>query len=141
MKWLSVLRRKIGITQAQLGDMTGIDSNMISRYERGTAMPSLETIRRLALGLGVTVDELMNGSAVQEWELRLIVNRGDTPEKGVIDLTGTTSTATLEMSDLAMGVTLSAGYELWEDDAKFEGLIEQLRKKRASGLKMRREDW
>ena len=33
---------------------------MISRYERGTATPTLETVKRLAFGLGITVDELMN---------------------------------------------------------------------------------
>ena len=141
MKWLYELRRKIGITQTQLGNLTGIDSNMISRYERGTAIPSLDTIKKLALGLGVTVDELLNGPAKQDWELKLLVTRGEATSKGVIDLTGKTTTATLELSDLAMGITLSAGYDLWEDDEKFEGLIEQLRKKRATGLKTRREDW
>ena len=40
-----------------------------------------------------------------------------------------------------MGLTLSASYDLWEDDAKFENLLEQIRHKRAVGLKIRREEW
>ena len=60
MKWLSIWRQRKGLTQTQLSDKSGIDSNMISRYERGTATPTLETVKRLAFGLGITVDELLN---------------------------------------------------------------------------------
>lgn len=51
MKWLAIWRQKRGLTQLQLGDKTGIDPNMISRYERETATPTLENIKRLALRL------------------------------------------------------------------------------------------
>ena len=40
-----------------------------------------------------------------------------------------------------MGITLSGAFPLWEDDEKFEDLISQLRKKRATGLKARKEGW
>ena len=60
---------------------------------------------------------------------------------GTIDLTGKTVNSSLEMSDSGMGLTLSASYDLWEDDAKFENLIEQLRAKRYAGLKLRKESW
>ena len=40
-----------------------------------------------------------------------------------------------------MAVTLSGSYELWADDAKFEELIEDLRRKRTLGLKARHESW
>ena len=138
LAWRQIKR----LTQIQLGDKTGIDSNMISRYERGTATPSLENLKRLALGLGITVDELLNGPVSTDWELRLI-----TPKEAIsmsvstIDLTGKATSASLEMSDSGMGLTISAGYDVWEDDAKFEDLISQLRKKRAAGLKLRKEDW
>lgn len=51
------------------------------------------------------------------------------------------SSAVLNIGDDAMAITLSAPYELWEDDVKFEELLADLRKKRATGLKTRREDW
>ena len=137
--------RKIrGLSQAELSNKSGIDSNMISRYERNTAVPTLETISRLALGLEVTVDELLNGPSNQDWELRLITTKTTKEEKsmvGIIDLTGKTVNSSLEMSDSGMGLTLSASYDLWADDAKFENLLEQIRHKRAVGLKIRREEW
>ena len=137
--------RKIrGLSQAELSNKSGIDSNMISRYERNTAVPTLETISRLALGLEVTVDELLNGPSNQDWELRLITTKTTKEEKsmvGTIDLTGKTVNSSLEMSDSGMGLTLSASYDLWADDAKFENLLEQIRHKRAVGLKIRREEW
>lgn len=134
--------RKIrGLSQAELSNRSGIDSNMISRYERNIAVPTLETISRLALGLEVTVDELLNGPSTQNWELRLITKKEEKSMVGTIDLTGKTVNSSLEMSDSGMGLTLSASYDLWEDDAKFENLLEQIRHKRAVGLKIRREEW
>ena len=66
----------------------------------------------------------------------------DKEAKGVMDLTqGATSSATLEIGDNGMGITLSGAFPLWEDDEKFEDLISQLRKKRATGLKARKEGW
>ena len=142
MKSILAWRQIKRLTQIQLGDKTGIDSNMISRYERGTATPSLENLKRLALGLGITVDELLNGPISTNWELRLITPKEVTGMAvSTLDLTGKTTSASLEMGDNAMGLTLSAGYEVWEDDAKFEDLISQLRKKRAAGLKLRKEEW
>lgn len=142
MENILVWRQIRGLTQIQLGDKTGIDSNMISRYERGTATPSLENLKRLALGLGVTVDELLNGPVSTDWNLRLITTKEATEMVvSTLDLTGKTTRASLEMSDTGMGLTISASYEQWEDDAKFEDLINQLRKKRAAGLKLRKEDW
>ena len=116
--------------------MVDIGVNSIARYERDEIKPSIETAKKIADALGTTVEELLNGPASQNWELRLVVSK-----EGVIDMTGTTSTATLNIGDTAMGITLSAGYELWEDDAKFEELINQIRRKRQLGLRTRREDW
>lgn len=74
MKWLSIWRQKSGLTQMQLGEKTGIDPNMISRYERGTAIPTLENIKKLALGLGITIDELLNAPRDDRVELVLSWN-------------------------------------------------------------------
>ena len=58
MKWLSLWRQKRRLTQVQLGEKTGIDPNMISRYERETAIPTLENIKKIALGLGITIAKM-----------------------------------------------------------------------------------
>ena len=71
MEWLAIWRQKRGLTQTQLGAKTGIDPNMISRYERNTAVPTLENISRLALGLGITIDELLKAPKTEQVEIVL----------------------------------------------------------------------
>ena len=87
MKWLLTWRQYLGLTQVQLGDRAGIDSNMISRYERNTATPSLENIKRLALGLGITVDELLNGPESERPKVTLSYDWKKF-EEGDVDMTG-----------------------------------------------------
>ncbi len=100
--------------------------------------PRADELKKLCEVLGCTESELLNGQSPEDWELRVLVNK-----KGVLtaDMTTGKSSAVLNVSDEAMAITLSAGYELWEDDAKFEKLIEDLRRKRTIGLRTRKEDW
>ena len=49
-------REAKNMTQKQLSDMTGIPQADISRLENGTANPSLRTLKRLADGLGMTLN-------------------------------------------------------------------------------------
>lgn len=46
-------RKKKGLTQKQLSELTGISQADISRIENGTRNPSLEMIKRLATGMGM----------------------------------------------------------------------------------------
>lgn len=46
-------RSEKGLTQNQLAEATGIAQADISRLENGTANPSLQTLKRLAAGLGM----------------------------------------------------------------------------------------
>lgn len=46
-------REETGLTQAQLAQATGIDQANISRLENGTGNPSLQTLKRLAAGMGM----------------------------------------------------------------------------------------
>lgn len=41
------------LTQEQLAEATGINQANISRLENGTANPSLQTLKRLAAGMGM----------------------------------------------------------------------------------------
>lgn len=135
-KNIAVIRKQKKMTQEELAHALSINAVTLSRWENGHFEPKVSILKKLCEVLGCTETELLNGPASQNWELRLVVSK-----EGVIDMTGTTSTATLNIGDTAMGITLSAGYELWEDDAKFEELISQLRRKRQLGLRTRREGW
>lgn len=48
-------RQKKQLTQKELAEITGIAQADISRMENGNANPSLQTLKRLAAGLGMTV--------------------------------------------------------------------------------------
>ncbi len=45
-------RKKTGLTQKELSDITGIAQGDISKLENGNANPSIQTLKRLADGLG-----------------------------------------------------------------------------------------
>ena len=48
-------RKEAGLTQKQLSEATGITQADISRLESGEANPSLQTLKRLAAGMGKTL--------------------------------------------------------------------------------------
>ena len=50
---LKTLRDEAGFTQAQLAEKAGLSSQGIAALEQGTRGPTWETVRRLALALGV----------------------------------------------------------------------------------------
>ncbi|MFM2278049.1 MAG: hypothetical protein RLZZ444_280, partial [Pseudomonadota bacterium] len=49
------LRKKLGITGADLASATGISLGMLSKIENGNTSPSLTTLQALAQALGVPV--------------------------------------------------------------------------------------
>lgn len=59
MKKLREIRKLKGMTQATLSAFTGVNRVSIAKYETGKTEPSLKTAEKLALALGVTVDELI----------------------------------------------------------------------------------
>ena len=136
---LRELRKKAGLTQEELAERVEVHLNTISRWELGIDTPKTWKIKLLAEALNVSEMELLNGPANETWELKLVVNKSGSKGGGEVDMTGNKSSATLSLSDDAMGITLSGSYELWENDAEFEAIIEQLRKKRQVALKMRKE--
>ena len=50
---LTIARENTQITQKELSQKTGIDQANISKIERGIANPSLNTLKKLAAGLGM----------------------------------------------------------------------------------------
>jgi transcriptional regulator with XRE-family HTH domain len=56
---LRTLRQARGLSQEALSHVSGVLATVISRIERGVIVePSLRTLRALARGLDVTLDEL-----------------------------------------------------------------------------------
>lgn len=45
-------RREAGLTQKELAERTGLQQSNISRIENGNGNPSLETLNKIAQGLG-----------------------------------------------------------------------------------------
>jgi len=48
-------RKSKNMSQEQLSKITGIDQAKISRIEKGTANPSLKTLKRIALGIDMKI--------------------------------------------------------------------------------------
>lgn len=62
-KRMRKLRRMQDLTQEQLSEKSGVSSDFISQIERGLNSPSLDTIQKLADGLGVPIEELFHFSS------------------------------------------------------------------------------
>lgn len=56
---LAALRKQRGLTQEALADLIGITKTQVYRYESSGSQPTLDVIRRLAIALSVTTDELI----------------------------------------------------------------------------------
>lgn len=56
------LRDLKGLSQKDLGILVGTGKDMISRYERGAIMPSIEVAGKIAQELGTTLDFLVFGT-------------------------------------------------------------------------------
>ena len=139
MKGLKEIRQKLKISLTDVQRMTGIDANALSRYERGVVRPLSDVVIKIAKALNVTTDELLNGPAPATWELRVIYKK--TLEGDVIDLTGNASSAEVLLGDWGMSIKIDGPIDLWADDAKFEDLIADLRRKREAGMRTRKEGW
>lgn len=84
---LRQLRRGAGLSQLDLGVATGVSTPFISGLERGVRQPSLQSLLKLAGGLGVTLEDLVRGldgeSAANDDEVTRVVqvmramNRGE----------------------------------------------------------------
>lgn len=59
------LREAKGITQNQLGDMIGVGSKAVSKWETAKGLPDITLIKPLSKALGVSVMELMSGDTVR----------------------------------------------------------------------------
>lgn len=65
-KRIAARRKSLGWTQDALAERMGVDSETISRFERGAHLPSLPTLERLAIALRVEVGELLSKRSVTQ---------------------------------------------------------------------------
>ena len=56
---LSILRKQRGLTQESLAGIIEITKTQVYRYENGSSQPTLEVIKKIAIALSVTTDELV----------------------------------------------------------------------------------
>jgi transcriptional regulator with XRE-family HTH domain len=53
------LRTQKRLTQLAFADAAGIHVNQLRRYEAGTALPTFEVLRKIAVALSISADELL----------------------------------------------------------------------------------
>ena len=59
MEIIRELRKQKGLTQVELAEKVGISNVSLSNYERGTQMPDLITLAKIAVELDVSTDVLL----------------------------------------------------------------------------------
>lgn len=64
------MRKKFGLSQEELAEIFDVDSSYIGRLERLERNPSLETLDKMANGLGVKVHDLINFDRELEVDLK-----------------------------------------------------------------------
>jgi len=60
---ISYFRKKRGLTQSQLAELMSVEPETISRFERGTATPSIQRLIGIADALEVGVHHLLTRSS------------------------------------------------------------------------------
>jgi transcriptional regulator with XRE-family HTH domain len=53
-------RLRLGLTQAEVAEKVGLAQSVYGRVERGMMMPSVPTLRKLCLTLGISSDALLS---------------------------------------------------------------------------------
>ena len=88
MKYLAAIRKKQGLTQAELAEIVGIGMNSIARYERGEVQPSVDVAMMIAKALHVDLVELLEGKTKGD-KIRITLSYDwSRYEEGDIDMTG-----------------------------------------------------
>lgn len=67
-------RKKLGWTQAELAERIGVDTETVSRFERGSNLPSLQRLEKLADVLKLPLYRLVAASSPRADDQSLILN-------------------------------------------------------------------
>ena len=60
---IATQRKQAGWTQGELAEKVGVDTETISRFERGATIPSLVTLQLLSVALNTTMASLLGESS------------------------------------------------------------------------------
>lgn len=60
-KIISKIRKEKELTQQQLGDILGVSSKTISKWETGNSIPDITILKRISQEFNITIDELLTG--------------------------------------------------------------------------------
>ena len=66
--FIGMLRRQMGLTQAELAERIGVTDKAVSRWETGKGFPDLSLLQPLAEALGTSVTELLAGEPLSAEE-------------------------------------------------------------------------
>lgn len=66
------IRQERGLTQKKLGELCGIAESTIRKYELNLLNPKLETLRKIATSLNVTISDLLDDSEWEEYRQEMI---------------------------------------------------------------------
>jgi len=61
---ITLVRKQKQLSQAELGKLSGVSGDIVGKYERDEMKPSIETARKLAEALDVSLDYLVGDAAV-----------------------------------------------------------------------------
>lgn len=62
---MMLLRKKKGLSQADLGKLIGTSGDVVGRYERGDISPSIEVVSKIADALEVSIDYLIGKTKME----------------------------------------------------------------------------
>jgi transcriptional regulator with XRE-family HTH domain len=85
VKGLANLRKKMGLTQAQLAKEMSVEMNTVWKWENTNITPSIEMAKCLAAFFNVSVDYILNGPTPNEIQVRILIKES-LDEMEVIDL-------------------------------------------------------
>lgn len=64
--FIAALRREKGWTQRELATRLGVTDKAVSRWETGKGLPDIALLRPLSEALGVSINELLSGEAINQ---------------------------------------------------------------------------
>lgn len=73
-KRIKEYRNKTGLSQNQLADESGLNLRTIQRVENGETVPRGDSLRRLAIALGTSPDELINWRTKEDKNVLTVLN-------------------------------------------------------------------
>ena len=66
---ITVVRKAMGLTQEQLGELVGVSRQAVSKWESGQTVPDAITVAKLCRALNVSADYIILGKEPEEGEL------------------------------------------------------------------------